>query len=207
MRPGLIRLTIAAVVQFLAPAAFAQPAMSSSAQSMTVIGGNSYARDCYTSASVVSRIHTESVSGVATCTRAIEYGRLSTRDLLATYVNRGILYVAKNEFDRAASDYDTAVKLKPPTGEVYVNRGNLSFLKKSYTDAISEYGKAVDLGMDKIQVAYYNRAIVQERLRDFDAAEADYRRAIEADQDWFMPKAKLDSLLRATGKLPALNQN
>ena len=207
MRREYKSITLAAVIQCLAPAAFAQPAMSSSAQSMTVIGGNSYARDCYTSASVISRIHTESVNGVATCTRALEYGNLSTRDMLATYVNRGILYVAKNEFDRAASDYDTAVKLNPPSGEVYVNRGNLSFLKRSYTDAISEYSKAVDLGMDEIKVAYYNRAIVQERLRNFDAAEADYRRAIEADQDWFMPKAKLDTLLRATGKLPELNQN
>lgn len=174
---------------------------------MTVIGGDSYARNCYTSASVVSRIHTESLVGVASCTHAIEYGKLSIRDLLATYVNRGILYVAKNDYERAASDYEAAVKLNPPSGEVYVNRGNLSFLKDSYNDAISEYNKAVDVGMEKIQVAYYNRAIVHERLRDFDSAEADYRRAIDADPNWFMPQAKLDSLLRASGKLPPLNQN
>ena len=185
---------------FLAPAVFAQPSMRAGAQSMTVLGGDSYARECYVAASVAARSHFSTREGINNCTHALQYGKLSLRDLLATHVNRGILYMGQKEFDRAAKDYETAVGLNPPTGEVFVNRGNLSFLVNAYSEAINEYTRALELGLENDHIAYYNRAMAYERVRNFDGAAADYRRAIELQPEWYMPQARLDSLLRATGK-------
>jgi len=181
--------------------------MSAGAQSMTVLGADSYARDCYAAASVTARRHFTSREAISDCTHALEYGQLSLRDLLATFVNRGILYMAAKDYERAAKDFEAAVKLNPPSGEVFVNRGNLSFLSDAYPDAINEYTRALELGLDKNHIAYYNRAIAYERVRNFDGAEADYRRAIELKPQWFMPQARLDSLLRAVGKPSVYFQN
>ncbi|MBI2993507.1 MAG: tetratricopeptide repeat protein [Gammaproteobacteria bacterium] len=181
--------------------------MSAGTQSMTVLGGDSYARDCYAAASMTARRHFGSRESITDCTHAIQYGRLSMRDRLATYVNRGILYMAQKDFERAAKDYETAVGLNPPSGEVFVNRGNLSFLTNAYSDAINEYTRALELGLEKDHIAYYNRAMAYERVRNFDGAEADYRRAIELKPQWFMPQARLDSLLRAVGKPSLYFQN
>jgi tetratricopeptide (TPR) repeat protein len=197
LRPAF---ALCAAACLLAPAALAQPSMSSGAQSMTVLGGDSYARQCYAAASVTARSHVSMRESISDCTHAIQYGRLSTRDLLATYVNRGILYMAQKDFERAAKDYAAAVAMDPPSGEVFVNRGNLSFLTNAYSDAINEYTRALELGLEKDHIAYYNRAIAYEKVRNFDGAEADYRRAIERKPQWFMPQARLDSLLRAVGK-------
>lgn len=194
---------------YLVFAALAQILFSSSAgaQSMTVLGGDSYARECYTAATFAALMHSASREDLETCTNALDYGKLSTRDLLATYVNRGVVYVALEEYQKAARDYATALNLEPRSGEVYVNRGNLSFLDKAYSEAIAEYTKALELGLAKSHIAHFNRGMAHEHAGDLADAEADYRRAAELAPEWAQPQAKLDLLMRKLGKPPAVRQN
>ena len=165
-------------------------------QSMTVIGGGSYARNCYMSSTLAIQLNSASDADIEECNQAILHGRLTRKDLLATYVNRGILYGAMEDYQKALKDYRTAIDLGPETGEVYVNLGNLYLLSQKYDVAIEQYTTAIELNLTKNHIAHFNRAMAYENNREFDNAEADYRRAIELSPEWVLPQLRLERLMR-----------
>ena len=165
-------------------------------QSMTVIGGGSYARNCYMSSTLAIQLNSASDADIEECNQAILHGRLTRKDLLATYVNRGILYGAMEDYQKALKDYRTAIDLEPETGEVYVNLGNLYLLSKKYDVAIQQYTTAIELTLTKNHIAHFNRAMAYENNKEFDNAEADYRRAIELSPEWVLPQLRLERLIR-----------
>ena len=165
-------------------------------QSMSVIGGGSYARNCYMSATLAIQLNSASRENIEECDQAILHGRLTRKDLLATYVNRGILYGAMEDYQKALKDYRTAVELEPDTGEVYVNLGNLYLLSQKYDVAIQQYSTAIELTLTKNHIAHFNRAMAYENNKQFANAEADYRRAIELSPEWVLPQLRLERLIR-----------
>ena len=165
-------------------------------QSMSVIGGGSYARNCYMSATLAIQLNSASRENIEECDQAILHGRLTRKDLLATYVNRGILYGAMEDYQKALKDYRTAVELEPATGEVYVNLGNLYLLSRKYDVAIQQYTTAIELTLTKNHIAHFNRAMAYENNKEFANAEADYRRAIELSPEWVLPQLRLERLIR-----------
>lgn len=165
-------------------------------QSMSVIGGGSYARNCFMSATLAIQMNSATRENVQECDQAILHGRLTRKDLLATYVNRGILYGAMEEYQKALKDYRTAVELEPETGEVYVNLGNLYLLSKKFDVAIEQYTTAIELSLAKNHIAHFNRAMAYENNKEFDSAEADYRRAIELSPEWVLPQLRLERMMR-----------
>jgi tetratricopeptide (TPR) repeat protein len=168
---------------------------SSTAQSITVIGGSLDAKECYLSAQFAIQMQSTSRSEIAACTRSLTIEKLSLRDKAATFVNRGVLYVAMEEYQSAIEDYASAMKLHPDFGAIYVNRGNLFFLGESYDSAILEYSKALDLNVRQDHVAYLNRGMAYEKLGKLYAAETDYRQAIELAPEWALAKNKLERVL------------
>ena len=185
------------------PVAAAESDTAGGAQSMTVIGGDASARDCFNAASIAARRDYSDPKSVASCTHALEHSRLTDRDRIATFVNRGILYLAQRELDRAAADFDAAIGMNPTSGEAFVDKGNIAYMRRSYDAAISDYTRAVELGLEMDHIAYFNRAMAYEHLRNFDGAKADYRRALELEPQWFMPRVRLDSLMQASAAQPA----
>ena len=167
-------------------------------QSMSVIGGGSYARNCYMASTLAIQLNSASDADIQECDQAILHGRLTRKDLLATYVNRGILYGAMEDYQRALKDYRTAIDLEPQTGEVYVNLGNLYLLSQKYDVAIRQYTTAIELTLTKNHIAHFNRAMAYENNKEFGNAEADYRRAIELSPDWVLPQLRLERLIRNT---------
>ena len=165
-------------------------------QSMTVIGGGSYARNCYMSSTLAIQLNSASDADIEECNQAILHGRLTRKDLLATYVNRGILYGAMEDYQKALKDYRTAIDLGPETGEVYVNLGNLYLLSQKYDVAIEQYTTGIELTLTKDHIAHFNRAMAYENNKEFDNAEADYRRAIELSPEWVLPQLRLERLMR-----------
>jgi len=164
------------------------------AQAMTVIGGNSYAHDCFTAATFAAAMNSASREDLQSCSNAVQYGSLSRDDLLATLVNRGIVAVALEEYQEAARDYERAVTLEPRSGEVFVNRGNLFFMGEAFDKAVAEYSTAIKLGLGKEHVAYYNRGLAYEKMKNPENAAADYRRASELAPEWSQPQEKLERL-------------
>ena len=188
-------ISVRFILRVLLPVLVFSP-LNVNAQSMSVIGGGSYARNCYMASTLAIQLNSASDADTEECDQAILHGRLTRKDLLATYVNRGILYGAMEDYQKALKDYRTAIDLGPETGEVYVNLGNLYLLSQKYDVAIEQYTTAIELTLTKDHIAHFNRAMAYENNREFANAEADYRRAIKLSPEWVLPQLRLERLIR-----------
>ncbi|MBF8269948.1 MAG: TPR domain protein [Gammaproteobacteria bacterium] len=170
------------------------------AQSMTVIGGEQSAKNCFMAATIAAQIHYASTQDIKECTFALENTSLLSKDKAATLINRGIIYVALEEYDLAIKDYDKAYRINPNIAEIHVNRGNMLFMSRIFDQAVTEYTRAIDLDFSKQYIAHYNRGLAYEKMGQLDKAEADYRRALELMPKWNRAQSKLNRILNQTQK-------
>lgn len=91
-------------------------------------------------------------------------------NLIEVYVNRGAAYIDKAEYDLAIEDLNRATNLNPNLAVAYNNRGVAYYKKGDYNRAIEDYNIAINLDYFD---AYYNRAEVRLRLREWEKAKAD----------------------------------
>lgn len=154
------------------------------AESMQVIGSSSYARDCYRSSNAASLTGHAGGADIKVCTKAIRSGGLRKKDLIATYVNRGIIYVAMQDYQKAARDYNKAIELSDDVAEAYVNRGNLWFVAQHYNKAIEDYDRSLAEGLTQAHVALLNRGMALEILGKLDEAKQSYLAALERVENW-----------------------
>ena len=195
MHKFIFILTLPLLLMALAPAY---------AQSIIIIGGDSFARECFTASNLAVQINSASKGDIDNCNKAIQHGALKKRDLIATLVNRGILFAAMEEYQRAGKDYQSAINLDPKSGEAFLNLGNLYFIDKAFIIAINQYDKAISLELSKGHIAYYNRGMAWENLGDTDKAENDYRQALELLPEWTTPQLRLKRMLE-NAKKPVIN--
>jgi len=170
------------------------------AQSVIILGGDSFARECFTASNLAVQLNSASETDIDNCNKAIQHGALKKRDLIATLVNRGILFAAMEEYQRAGKDYQSAINLDPKSGEAFLNLGNLYFINNAFTLAINQYDKAISLELSKGHIAYYNRGMAWENLGDTDKAENDYRQAIKLLPEWTTPQLRLKRMLESAKK-------
>src|ERR1700734_2853375 len=120
--------------------------------------GNGLARSCFEYAEFGGNAH----EGVGACDEAIEQGALAVKDLAATYINRGILKSRTEDTNGALADYDKGLSLDGNLGEGYVERCAAMIVLRRYDDALANIDKGIALGSNRMQIAYYDRGIVQE---------------------------------------------
>jgi len=185
--PGVVGSVVATTLLLLPPGA--------DAQAIKIFGPDPDARKCFEFARKAADSGTTTQYARNSCTSALEAAGLRTRDQAATHVNRGILSMALQEYSSAMADFDAAMLLYPSYGAIYVNRGNLFFIRDAYDRAIGEYTAALAAEMDEYQVAYLNRGMAHEILGHFEAAEADYRRALALAPEWGLAISKLARVL------------
>lgn len=157
---------------------------TSSAQSATVIGRDSFAVECYRVSQIVATSKNTNRAALVSCDRAIKEGQLGPKDLVATYVNRRVVYMAMAKPVLALKDLNRALALDQDTGEAYVNRGNLWFLAQQLPNAITDYDLTLKQGIKQTHVAYLNRGIAREGLGHFEQAKQDYIAALGLIEDW-----------------------
>ena len=165
------------------------------AQSMQVIGGGQSARDCYMAATIAAQMHSATKGDIDTCTFALQEISLKLKDRVATLVNRGVIYVALEQYNKAIRDYERAYKLSPDIAEIHVNRGNILFWSGRFAQAVTEYKRAIELNLAQQYIVYYNRGLAYEKMGELDKAEADYRKALELMPGWGPAQNKLNRLL------------
>ncbi len=165
------------------------------AQAVRIWGADPEARECFASARTAVNFGATTPHALNSCTAALGAGRLQTKDKAATHVNRGILSMALDEYEAALRDFDAAMDLYPRYGAIYLNRGNIFFIRDAHDSAIVEYTKALGAEMIEYQVAYMNRGMAHEILGHWEAAEADYRRALAVAPDWGLAISKLARVL------------
>jgi tetratricopeptide (TPR) repeat protein len=99
----------------------------------------------------------------------------------SAYINRGLAWMDKKEYDKAIADYNEAIRLKPKDAFAYINRGNAWGQKKEYGKAITDYDEAIRLN-PKDAWAYINRGNAWSNKKEYGKAIADYNQAIRLER-------------------------
>jgi len=120
---------------------------------------------------------------IESCTRLIEAAPETEGNLAWAFNNRGLAYEAVRRFQKALSDYNTALLLDPTYAVGYNNRGNIQARLGDLDAAIADHSQAVEIDPDYAD-AWYNRGADYEEFGDLLSAVEDYSRALEADGDY-----------------------
>ena len=115
---------------------------------------------------------------IAACTRNIQSGRFTGRNLAVAFTNRGLAYNKKGQWDRAIADYSEAIRLKSDDARIFNNRGNAYYYNGQMDRAIKDYDDAIRLNPD-LAVAFGNRGNVYRKKGHFDRAIKEYDKAID----------------------------
>jgi tetratricopeptide (TPR) repeat protein len=102
------------------------------------------------------------------------------QDSAVDYVNQGMKWDKKGEYDQAIAQYDQAIRLDPAYALAYKNRGLAWYEKQQYDRAIADYDQAIRFDPN-YALAYNSRGIAWDEKQDYDRAVADYDQAIRLD--------------------------
>jgi tetratricopeptide (TPR) repeat protein len=149
-------------------------ANSVNAQTAFVLGGG-FAQECYQAV----KNGAPGRSARAACNRALETEALTTNDLAATLVNRGILSVRDRQGDQALTDFNAALRQNPALAPAFLNRSGAYLLTGRWLDAKVDADTALGIGLKQDEwAAHFNRAVALERLGQIPEAYAAFQRAL-----------------------------
>ncbi len=169
-----------------AAAAVLASASAAAGQAVTTIG-SSAAQACYEAA----RDQRAGQTDLSICDQALKDG-LSSSDLVATHVNRGIILALRSDYAKALLGYDTAISLDPGQAEAFLNKGLLLLrLPKRDRDAVEAIDLAIAKRTTEPALAFFARAVAHEGLGNLGAAYRDYRQAAILAPKWALPAREL----------------
>lgn len=102
---------------------------------------------------------------------------LSIQDSASARMNRATIYRTMGKPQLALEDLQTVIRKYPEVNGLYVNMGGVYEMLGDKAKALECYNKAIELNPEDFN-AYTNRAIMAFERRDFEAAGADYEKAI-----------------------------
>jgi tetratricopeptide (TPR) repeat protein len=150
--------------------------------------GDSIGHACYASA----RAQLGTRTALADCNTALESGKLSFEDTVATYVNRGIVKIHAGDHQAAIADFDRSIRLDPNQPESYLNKGSaLLRLGGRSQEAVGLFDEAIQRKTRRPELAYFGRAIAHEDNGNLNAAYHDYRRARDLAPRWDLPAREM----------------
>lgn len=97
--------------------------------------------------------------------------------IAAIYNGRGVVYCESEQYQKAFSCFDKAIKLNPKYACAYINRGTVYYDLGQYAQATSDFTKAIALNPNLTE-AYYNRGIAYTKSGKLDQAIPDFTKAI-----------------------------
>lgn len=175
-------------MRFFLCSAVAALLLPGTAYASSLVIGSGLARMCYEAADA----ERATVATLDICNRAITDEPLSFDDMVATFVNRGIIRARMNDWSGALADYDHAIRLNPNEPEAYLNKGALVLkVQRDWRQARDLFQAALDHRTKRPEFAYFGRAITSELAGDYAGAMADYQKASEIAPKWEDPKREL----------------
>lgn len=174
----------------LSAAAFAVMGMSPSSLptgASTITVGGSAAESCYHAA--VAR--DASAHALADCNAAIGQQATPFNDLVATYVNRGVLKLVLADYHSAEADFDQAMRLEPTQPEAWLNKGIARYQLHDPQAAAVLFGRAIEYRTRYASLAHYGRALAYEDTGNIRGAYQDLRRATALSPNWAAPRTEL----------------
>ena len=172
-----------------AGAALAAALIGSSAQAQFVVLGESPAASCYRNAAALRMDH----DALAECDMALEQGMTNRRNRAATYVNRGIIRMMRDDLEGALVDFDEGESMRPElAASIAVNRSAAFIRLGRFVDAVSQANYAIANDANDMASAHFNRAIALEELGDLNGAYHAYRDALTVRPGWIRAQRELD---------------
>lgn len=130
------------------------------------------------------------------CDRAFISSRLDRDQEMATYLNRGVIRLRRQEAAAALEDFDAAIRLDRRQAVAFQNRGAALIQLRRYGEAITSLTEALGLGVQDPHKSYLNRGAAREALGDLRGAYEDYNTALEIRPDWGPAEAELARFAR-----------
>lgn len=189
-------------IPFAACALFGLLALSPGpAKASVVFDEPGLAHDCYMLAEYGTPPKSKEVSPLDVCTEALtESSKPTVR--AGTLVNRSIIFLRMGNLRRSGIDCKRAIGIAPNLGEAHVDLGVVLMRQGFFGEALDEINKGIELGTNKLYLAYYNRGLVYELLKDANHAYADYKKAAELKPD-FQQAADELTRFKVVGPAPA----
>jgi tetratricopeptide (TPR) repeat protein len=142
--------------------------------------------------------HNDPDRAIAGCTRIIDDLGESNRNRRIAYDNRGTVWHAKGDNDRAIADYTAAITLNPRDTVAYDNRGTAWRDKGDHARALADYNVAIKLNPDNA-AAYNNRGNIWHEQGDNARAVADYSEAIRLEPKYALAYCNRGNAWHARG--------
>jgi lipoprotein NlpI len=117
---------------------------------------------------------------IKACTAAIETRKADSGASASWYVQRGILWAGKGDYDRAIADHSAALKLDTKARHANYYRGAAYSNKGEFDRAIADFDAAIQLKADD-PVLYHARGIELSVKGDYPRAIADFNKALQLD--------------------------
>ena len=162
------------------------------ARAFDTLAGGSYAATCASQADNAAReLATGPADAISVCSKAITDEGLSPRDLAATFVNRGVLYLAASTPAVAERDFRSAIAINASSGEAYVDLGAAEIAQNRPKPGIADIDHGLSLAAKEPEKGYFNRAMAEDSLGEASAAYRDFRTALQLRPGWTLPEAEL----------------
>ncbi|MBN2653673.1 MAG: tetratricopeptide repeat protein [Nitrospirae bacterium] len=117
----------------------------------------------------------------------------SPKRMADTYMNRGIVYIGKNNYPSAIADFTKAIEIYPKGSIYYVRRGKAYHDKDKFSEAIADFTKAIEVN-PKDETIYNLRGLAYMSKGDKDLASADFRKAIQLNPKYCWPYYRIASI-------------
>lgn len=162
--------------------------MGGQAQASKMVIGGGEARQCYLDAEN-TRPSRMAVDG---CTSALQNEPLTLEDTVATYVNRGILFLQMSNYSNALADFDRAIQIDSNEPEAYLNKALTLFRTEDrWQESLPLFDIALAKKTRKPEIAYFARGLANEMAGNIRAAYDDLRMAAQLAPKWESPMKEL----------------
>ena len=94
------------------------------------------------------------------------------------YTNRGFAKDARQDYNGAIEDFNSAIKINPNVGELYYLRASSKNDLQDYEGAMVDLNKAIEINPN-IQESYFLRGTLKSNLYDYRGAIEDFTTAIK----------------------------
>ena len=116
---------------------------------------------------------------LAACSRLLD-DRSETKNHAMVLRNRCGIYYTKNDYDRALTDCNRALRMESNSAIGYNRRGLIWYQKNDYDRAIEDFNRAIRIDSN-FAYAYFNRGLAWRAKGDTGRADADETEAIRLD--------------------------
>jgi tetratricopeptide (TPR) repeat protein len=144
---------------------------------------------------------TKADESIAACDRVIKDPKVAAQDRSAALSSRCGWWWTKQDFDRALSDCNEAIRLYSSNPSAYLNRGNAYLSKSDPEHALGDFDAALRLD-PKSAWAYAARGNLYRNKGDLDRALADLNEAIKLDPAYALALFSRGELHKSKGNFP-----